>query len=55
MQQDAETSNAADGPGTGAPIDALKQQALRYRFWHAKAKRELGWWEPTSEQVLARA
>ena len=38
-------------PRRGAPAAALDQQALRYRFWHAKAKRERGWWEPTSEEV----
>lgn len=41
-----------DAPGSGAPMDALRSQALRYRFWHAKAKRERAWWEPTSEEVL---
>jgi hypothetical protein len=32
------------GPSSGAPAAALDQQALRYRYWHAKAKRERGWW-----------
>jgi hypothetical protein len=52
-QQDAK-ADAPDecGPNSGAPAAALDQQALRYRFWHAKAKRERGWWEPTSEEVL---
>ena len=39
------------GQGTGAPIDALRSQAIRARFWKAKTRRELGWWEPTTEQV----
>ena len=38
-------------PGGLAARASLRSQALRYRFWHAKAKREHGW-EPTSEQVL---
>lgn len=40
------------GPNSGAPAAALDQQALRYRFWRAKARRERGGWEPTSDDVL---
>jgi hypothetical protein len=40
------------GPNSGAPTDALRSQALRYRYWKAKTKRERGGYEPTSEDIV---
>ena len=45
-----EITKAVKPPG-GSPEEALQSQALRYRFWHARAKRQPGVWEPTSEDV----
>jgi hypothetical protein len=51
-QEQSEATRAAPGePNSGAPADSLRSQSLHYRFWQAKAKREGGGWEPTSDEV----
>lgn len=35
----------------GAPEKALQSQSLQYRYWLARARRQPGAWDPTSEDV----
>jgi hypothetical protein len=51
LQDEKAEAAPSYAPNSGAPATALDQQALRYRFWKAKAKRERGWWEPTNEEI----